>query len=122
MTHYNKSGRYDDAIELGQEWLKQYPDDVFHASTIYEQLGMTYLSKAIKDTAHKDEWIRQAVAYFDKDLSIHQKTDGDIELYLVGRGFESAGHYSTANSCIYYGRAIKSFEVSANIFRGKAST
>jgi tetratricopeptide (TPR) repeat protein len=122
MTQYNKAGGYDDAIGLGQEWLKQHPDDVSDASFIYQQIGMTYLSKAIKDTAHRDEWIQQAISYFDKDLSVHKNTDTDIELYVVGRGFESAGKYSTANSCAYFGRAIKSFEDERPLIQGDSFT
>jgi hypothetical protein len=49
--------------------------------------------------SHKDEWIRQAVEYLDKALSVNG----------TGRGFEIAGDLSTADSCLYYGRALKVF-------------
>ncbi len=110
MTRYNGAGRYDDAIRLAQDWVREHPDDASDKAFMYQQMGFTYLSKAIRDPAHKDQWIQQAVVYFDEDLSIHPRSDGDIELFLVGRGFESAGHYSTINRCVYYGRAVKAFE------------
>lgn len=122
MTKYSRMGRYDDALKLAQEWLKQHPDDDSHTSFLYQQIAFTYLSKAIKDTAHKDKWIQEAVAYFDRDLSVHQNADADIELYVVGSGFESAGRYSTANSCVYYGRAIKSFEDERPFIQGDTVT
>jgi len=68
------------------------------------------LMKASKGGAHKDEWIRESVNYYDKDLSVHQKNDIDLELYTVGRGFELAGDLSTNGSCLYYRRAVKAFE------------
>jgi hypothetical protein len=122
MANYNKAGHYDDAIKLAQDWLKAHPHDVSHTSTIYQQIALTYLSKAAKDTAHKDEWIQQSVANFDRDLSVHQNTDADIELYIVGRGFETAGHYSTTDGCPYYRRAVKAFEDEAPFIQGESVT
>jgi hypothetical protein len=118
MTRYNQQGRHDDAIRVAQDWLKKHPDDPLHGATFYEQIAITYLMKASKDRAHKDEWIEQAVTYYDKDLSVHQKKDIDIELYTVGRGFESAGDLSAKNNCVYYGRAIKAFEEEIPFIQG----
>ena len=118
MTEYNKQGRHEDAIRLAQDWLKEHPDDASDSGKFYQQIAMTYLTKASKDTAHKDEWIKQTVDYFDRDLSVHQKTNADIELYIVGRGFETAGQLSTANGCEYYGRAVKAFEEETPYIQG----
>jgi hypothetical protein len=109
MARYNDQGRHDDAIRVAQDWLKKHPEDPLHGARFYEQIAITYLMKASNDRAHKDEWIQQAVTYYDKDLSVHQKEDIDIELYSVGRGFELAGDLSTNDSCLYYGRAVKAF-------------
>jgi hypothetical protein len=102
MTKYSDKGRYDDAIKLAENWLNGHPDD--NAATFYEQIAITYLMKASKDVAHKDEWIQQAVVNYDKDMSAHQKQDPDIERYSVGRGFESAGDLTTSDACKYYER------------------
>jgi len=122
MTKYNNAGRHDDAIRLAQDWLKEHPDDTSHAALFYEQIALTYLTKASKDSAHKDEWIQQAVSYFDKDLSVHQKTDVDIELNIVGRGFELAGDLSATNGCVYYGRAVKDLEEEEPFIQGDSYT
>jgi hypothetical protein len=122
MARYNQQGRHDDALRVAQDWLKKHPEDPLHGATLYEQIAITYLIKASKDSARKDEWIQQAVAYYDKDLSVHQKSDIDIELYTVGRGFESAGDLSTNNTCLYYGRAIKDFEEEIPFIRGDSLT
>jgi hypothetical protein len=122
MSRYNQQGRHDDAIRVAQDWLKKHPEDPLHGATFYEQIAITYLIKASKDSTHKDEWIQQAVAYYDKDLSVHQKNDVDIELYSVGRGFETAGDLSTNNSCLYYGRAVNAFEEEIPFIQGDSLT
>ena len=122
MAKYNQQGRHDDAIRVAQDWLKRHPDDPLHGATFYEQIAITYLMKASKDSARKDEWIQQAVTYYDKDLSVHQKKDVDIELYSVGRGFEAAGDLSTRDGCLYYGRAVKAFEQEVPFIQGDSFT
>lgn len=122
MTRYNQQGRHDDAIKLAQEWLKTHPEDPMHGATFYQQIAITYLMKASKDHAHKDEWIEQAVANLDKDLSVHQKTDIDLELFSVGRDFEVAGDLSTTNGCVYYRRAVKDFEDEIPFIQGDSFT
>ena len=120
MARFNQQGQHDDAIRVAQDWLKKHPGD--SGATFYEQIAVTYLIKASKDVAHKDEWIRQAVAYYDKDLSVHQKSDIDLELYTVGRGFEQAGDLSTHDRCLYYGRAVKAFEEERPYIQGDSYT
>jgi hypothetical protein len=122
MARYNQQGRHDDAINVAQDWLKKHPDDPSHAATFYEQIAITYLMKASKDSARRDEWVQQAVIYYDKDLSVHQKKDVDLELYSVGRGFESAGDLSTRDGCLYYARAVKAFEQEVSFIQGDSFT
>ena len=122
MTRYNQQGQHDDAIRVAQDWLKKHPEDPSRGATFYEQIALTYLIKASKDNARKDEWIQQAVAYYDKDLSVHRKDDVDLELYVVGRGFELAGDLSTNDNCLYYGRAVKAFEEEFPFIKGDSYT
>jgi hypothetical protein len=123
MTRYGKKGKWDDAIGVAQEWLKSHPEDGSGSSgLVYEQMAMVYLAKASRDATHKDEWIRQAVIYFDKDLSLHQQKPIDIEFYSAGRGFEEAGDLSTADSCLYYRRALKAFADEQPFLQGDTYT
>jgi tetratricopeptide (TPR) repeat protein len=110
MTRYNQEGRHDDALKVAQDWLKKHPEQHAHLAAFYDQIAITYLVKASKDRAHKDEWIQEAVAYYDEDLSAHQNDDIHVEFFTVGHGFERAGDLSTADSCLYYKRAVKAFE------------
>ena len=120
MTKYSEDGRYEDAIKLARDWLKGHPDD--NGATFYAQIAITYLMKASKDPAHKDEWIQQSIVYYDRDLSVHQNQKVDIERYSVGRGFESAGDLSTTNRCQYYARAVKLFEEEIPFIQGDSLT
>lgn len=123
MTKYGEQGKWDDAIRVAREWLKSHPDDGSAANGImYGQIAMVYLGKASRDATHKDEWIRQAVAYFDKDLSFPRRKPVDIEFYNAGRGFEAAGDLSTADSCLYYGRALKAFVEEEPFLQGDTDT
>jgi tetratricopeptide (TPR) repeat protein len=123
MTRYGKQGKYDDAIRVAQQWLKAHPEDASGGNGIvYEQIAMVYLGKASQDAAHRDEWVQQAIAYFDKDLSVHQWKDIDIEFYSAGRGFEEAGDLSTVNRCLYYGRALKAFADEQPFIQGDTYT
>lgn len=122
MARYNNQGRNDDAIRIAQEWVKKHPNDHVHESFLYRQIAITYLVKASKDRSERDKWIHQAVAYYDKDLSVHRKRAVDVELLDVGRGFEIAGDLSTNEGCLYYGRAVDAFEKEFEFIQGDSYT
>lgn len=117
IANYSQRGRHDDAIKVAQDWMARHPED-----SLYDQLAILYLAKASKDTVHRDQWIQQAVAYYEKDLLAHKKGPVDVELYEVGRGFEYAGDLSTHDSCLYYGRAVKAFEEEVQFIQGDSYT
>jgi hypothetical protein len=85
-------------------------------------MAMAYLAKASRDATHRDEWIRQAVVYFDKDLSFPRQKPVDLEFYSAGRGFEEAGDLSSADSCLYYGRAWEAFADEQPFIQGESYT
>jgi len=117
IVDYSREGRYDDAIRVAQDWMARHPED-----SLYDQVAIIYLSKASKDSAHKDQWAEQAVANFERDLQTHKKGAVDIELYYVGLGFERAADLSTHDSCSYYGRAVKAFEDEVQFIQGDSYT
>lgn len=117
MVKFGQAGNYDDAIRVGQDWLGKHPQNS-DRDLVYEQVALSYLAKAGKDKVHRDEWIQQAVAYFDDDLSVHTKGEADIELYSVGRGLEMAGDLSSKGKCSYYGRSIGDFEDEVGFIQG----
>ncbi|HKS82688.1 MAG TPA: hypothetical protein VJR23_14385 [Candidatus Acidoferrales bacterium] len=105
IVKYDKQGNFDEAIKVGQDWTSKHPED-----PLYNQIALCHLAKAAKDGAHKDEWIRQGVACYGKDLETYKKGKVDFELYAAGRGFEYAGDLSSSCKCLYYDRALKAFD------------
>ena len=117
IVNYSQLGRYDDAIRVAEDWMEKHPQD-----SLYDQVAICYLAKASKDSGHKDQWVQRAVINFEKDLAAHKKSAVDVELYEVGRGFESAGDLSTNDSCLYYSRAVKAFEEEVQFIQGDSYT
>ncbi len=109
MAKYNQQGRHDDAIRIAQDWLKKHPDEREMRARFDEQIAMSFLMKAQEDTVHKDEWIGQAVAYYDDFLSVYRKYDVDVVPQYAGSGLEVAADLSNNNRCLYYGRALELF-------------
>ena len=118
MTAYGKQQHYEKAIKTGEDWLKNHPEDTSHERVLYEQIAILNLLKAASDYEHKEEWIRKAVAFYDKDLSVHQNTSVDITFFNVGHGFTRAGDLSSTDTCLYYRRAIKAFEEEVPLIQG----
>ena len=118
MTEYGNQQRYEKAIKTGEDWLKDHPEDTSHERVLYEQIAILNLLRAASDYQHKEEWIRKAVAFYDKELSVHQNTSVDITFFNVGHGFTRAGDLSSTDTCLFYGRAIKAFEEEVPLIQG----
>jgi hypothetical protein len=112
----------DKAIKTGEDWLNSHPEETAHRGALYEQLAIHYLLKAARDSKHKEDWIRSAVSYYDKYLSSNQTAAVDIRFFSAGHGFASAGDLSSADSCLYYARAVTAFEHEAALVQGNNTT
>jgi tetratricopeptide (TPR) repeat protein len=120
MTSYTQQGRYDAAIQLGLELLKNDPTD----EIVYQQIADVYLIRAQKDHAQREEWVTKAVSYVEKSLSFNSK-DKDtagVHLFQDARAFESAGDLSSDKKCAYYEKARKLLEDRASRLQGDQVT
>ena len=108
MTSYTKQGRYDDAVHLGLDLLKNDPSD----EIIYQQIADVYLVRAQKEQNQRKEWVTKAVSYVEKSLSFNSKDKDIAGVYLLqdARAFESAADLSNDNKCAYYDKAKKLLE------------
>jgi hypothetical protein len=122
MATLDQQGRYDEAIRVAQDWMNKHPEDPTHNWAFYNQIALAYLIKASKTPARREEWIQQAAGYYDKGLSASEKNGVDIAEYDAGRGFETAGDLSTANGCLYYGRAVEGFRREVAFIQGDSYT
>ena len=109
MAGYNQSGRHDDAIRVAQNWLNKNPEDYDMRAKFDEHIAMSFFMKVPNDASHKEEWIRQAVSYYDDYLSVYRKYHVNVVPQYAGTGFEMAGDLSSKERCLYYGRALKVF-------------
>lgn len=105
MTSLTQQDRYDDAVQLGLELLKNDPTD----EIVLQQIADVYLIRAKKDQDRREEWVAKAVSYTEKALSYNSK-DKDVagvHLFQDARSFELAGDLSRDKKCAYYERARK---------------
>jgi hypothetical protein len=120
MASYTKQGRYDDAVQLGLDLLKNDPTD----EIVYQQIADVYLVRAQKDHDQREEWVSKAVSYVEKSLSFNSK-DKDtagVHLFQDARSFESAGDLSADKRCSYYDRARKLLEARSPLLQGDQVT
>jgi hypothetical protein len=120
MASYTKQGRYDDAVQLGLDLLKNNPTD----EIVYQQIADVYFVRAKKDQDQREEWVTKGVSYVEKSLSFNSK-DRDTagaHLFQDARSFELAGDLSADKKCAYYARARKLLESRASQLQGDQVT
>jgi tetratricopeptide (TPR) repeat protein len=120
MVSYANQGRYDDAVQLGLQLLKNDPND----EIIYQQIADVYLLRAQKDVTRRDQWVSKAVSYVEKSLSLNSK-DKDVagvRLFQDARSLESAGDLSADKRCQHYDRARKLLEDRISLLEGDQIT
>jgi tetratricopeptide (TPR) repeat protein len=116
MTIYTKQGRYDDAVKLGLQLLKNDPGD----EIVYQQIADVYFIRAKKDPIQREDWVTKAVSYVEKSLLFNSKERdvAGVHLFQDARGFELAGDLSTHKRCDYYQKARKLLEDRNSHLRG----
>jgi tetratricopeptide (TPR) repeat protein len=120
MTIYLKEGRYDDAVRVGLQGIKNQPDD----EIIYNGIAAVYLARAQKDATHRQQWVKKAVLYTEKGLSLNSRTKdvGGVLLFQHARSFERAGELATTERCNYFERARKLLEERIALLQGDQLT
>jgi hypothetical protein len=116
MTDLTRAGRYEDAVKVGLESLKQASSD----ELVYEQIADVYLIRAEKEPTRREEWVIKAVSYLQKSLS-HRSKENDVaavHLFQDAKGFELAGDLSKDKRCTYYDEARKLLEERASALQG----
>jgi tetratricopeptide (TPR) repeat protein len=120
MASYIQQGRYDDAVQLGLQLLRNDPSD----EVVYQQIADVYLIRAQKEVKQRDQWVAKAVLYVEKSLSFNSKEKdvAGVHLFQDARSFESAGDLSIDKRCTYYDRARKLLEDRVSLLQGDQIT
>lgn len=105
VAEYAQQGRYDDAVHAGLDSLQGTPSDSF----ILRQVATVYVIRTGRNpkSDSRQEWLRQAVAYTDKALSMGADPKDVSALYQSARIFEEVGDLSSSDKCSSYSRALK---------------
>jgi tetratricopeptide (TPR) repeat protein len=120
MITYVNQGQYDEAVDIGLKLIRNDPSD----EVVYQQIADVYLVRAQKDRAQREQWVIDAVSYFEKSLLFNAK-DRDaagVHLFQDARGYESAGDLSKVRQCAYYDRATKLLEDRVSLLQGDQIT
>lgn len=120
ITTYTKEGRYDDAVQLGLQLLKNDPTD----EIVYQQIADVYLVRAKNDPVQRQDWVAKAISYVEKSLTLNSKQAdvAGVHLFQDARSFELAGDLSTHERCDYYQRATKLLQERTSTLQGDQVT
>jgi tetratricopeptide (TPR) repeat protein len=120
MAAYTAQGRYDDAVRLGLELLKNDPKD----EIVYQQIADVYLIRATNDHDQREKWVGIAVSYVERALTFNSRArdTAGVHLFQDARSFELAGDLSVDKKCTYYDRARKLLEDRVPLLQGDQIT
>src|SRR5258708_25713519 len=60
MIELQREGRYDKAVQVVQNWMKDNRRDISYDEFLYQQIAMIYIMKAYKNPKTRDDSIRQS--------------------------------------------------------------
>src|SRR5260370_648152 len=86
MIELQREGRYDKAVQVVQNWMKDNRRDISYDEFLYQQIAMIYIMKAYKKPKTRDDSIRQSELNLQKALGLYDKKkpqDIDIELFGI---------------------------------------
>lgn len=120
MTSAMQEGRYEDAIQIGLNALRNNSGD----ELVYQEIATIYFIRAQKDPKQRDEWVKKGVLYSEKALSLNSKTRDVAGVHLLqhAKNFERAGDLSSDDRCIYYQRARKLLQDRVPLLAGQQLT
>jgi len=88
------------AIRTGMSALENKPSD----DLILDQIALLYLSRAVKDRNHREQWLKQADIFADRSVAINPVIN--VERYEAAAIFESSGDLTNGDKCPLYHRSL----------------
>jgi tetratricopeptide (TPR) repeat protein len=123
-TELQQAGRYDNAVQVLQTWMKGASRNTSHDGFLYQQIAMIYMAKAYKRPATKNESIRQAQLNLEKSLNfVNQRPpeDNSLDLDRIGGAYEILGDLSETNKCEFYEKAKEAFARELPLIKGDST-
>ncbi len=120
-----KAGRYDQAVMVLQTWMNDSRRDISKDDYLYQEIALTYIMKAYKKPATKDESVHQAELNLEKALvayAEHEPKDIDIELFEIGGAYAVLGDLADNERCQFCDKAKESFARQLPLIQGDSYT
>ncbi len=125
MIELSKERRYDKAVQVVQNWMKDSRRDSSTDGSLYQQIAIVYIEKAYKKPSTRADSVHDAEASLEKALAFFDKTASgelSLDLYTIGRGYEALGDISDEGKCRYYGEAQQLFVRQLPLIKGDSYT
>jgi tetratricopeptide (TPR) repeat protein len=125
MIELQEEGRYDKAVQVVQNWMKDARRNTSNDGFMYGQIAIVYIAKAYKKPATRDESIRRAEENLQKELTLFDRqsqTDLNLDRFEIGSGYEILGDFSDKDKCRLYERARELFERQLPLIKGDSYT
>lgn len=108
MVQLERSGHYDAAIRVVQDWMNQHQNDTSADDFLHLQIAMVYVDKAYHKKSTREESVDNAASHLESALQLHEagKPEGmDTFLFGIGGAYEILGDLAQKYKCRFYGKA-----------------
>lgn len=125
MVQLQESGRYDDAVRVVQDWMRQHQNDTSQDDFLHLQIAMVYISKAYHRHSNRDESLHNSAAHLEQALNLYaskKPEDVDTMLFGIGGAYEIIGDVSLKDKCQYFAKARKAFQDQLPLIKGDSYT
>jgi tetratricopeptide (TPR) repeat protein len=125
MIELQREGRYDKAVEVVENWMKDERRDTTHDDSMYGQIAMVYIMKAYKRPGARAESLARAEENLEKELDLFDKENHgelSVDLFEIGGAYEVLGDLSDRAKCHFYEKARQALERQLLLIRGGSYT
>jgi len=125
MTELFKEGRYDNAVQVAENWMKDTRRDTSRDASLYQQIAFTYIAKAGKKQSTRDDSMQRAEENLQKAEELfNRETRGGLSLdpFEIGGAYEILGDLSIKDRCRFYAKARELFTKQLPLIEGDTFT
>jgi tetratricopeptide (TPR) repeat protein len=125
MIELQREGRYDKAVQVVQNWMKDNRRDISHDEFLYQQIAIVYIAKAYKKSRSRDESVRRAEENLQKALTFfdgQSQSDLSLDPFEIGEGYEILADISDKDKCRLYEKARELFVRQLPLIKGDSYT
>jgi hypothetical protein len=125
MIELQREGRFDKAVQVVQNWMKDSRRDMSHDEFLYQQIAIVYIAKAYKKPRSRNESVHRAEENLQAALTFFDgQTQSDLSLdpFEIGEGYEILADISGQDKCRLYEKARALFVRQLPMIKGDSYT